>query len=102
MTAADASQRSAAKVEPVQGPIEKLKLLKNRKIYYSNQYIFLDHKEFTIVWHNVFLFILLHYYYLKALYGIFNFDPEFAKAAPVCKFVLAFLSFKRLIPKCVL
>lgn len=88
MTAADAPHRSAARVERVQSPIEKLKLLKNRKIYYSNQYIFLDHKEFTIVWHNVFLFILLHYYYLKALSGIFSLDPEFAKAAPICKCVV--------------
>lgn len=86
MTAVGATPNRSAKVEPVQGPIAKLKLLNNRKIYYSDKYIFLDHKEFTIVWHNVFLFILLHYYYLKALYGIFNFDPEFAKSAPVCKF----------------
>lgn len=84
MTAAGTAPTS--KVEPVQGPIQKLRLLKNRKIYYSDKYIFLDPKEFTIVWHNVFLFILLHYYYLKALYGIFTFDPEFAKSAPVGKF----------------
>lgn len=84
MTAAGVAP--SRKVEPVQGPIEKLKLLNNRKIYYSDKYIFLDHKEFTIVWHNVFLFILLHYYYLKALYGLYNFDPEFVKSAPICKF----------------
>ena len=72
-------------IKSIQNPMSKLKLIKNKKIYHSDKYIYLDPKEFSIVWHNVLLFIFLHSFYFLGLYGILTFDTDFAKCAPVCK-----------------
>lgn len=69
---------------------QKPKSLANKKIYYSDRYIYLSPSEFKIVWHNVLLFIFLHSFYLQALYGILTFDSDFAKCAPICKYTDCF------------
>lgn len=63
----------------------KPKQIEKKKIYYSDTYIYLDPNEFNIVWHNVLLFIFLHGFYFRALYGILTLDPDFFKCVPISK-----------------
>lgn len=77
---------SSSKIQSYQKPYTKLERLENKKIYYSDKYIYLDKKEFSIVWHNVGLFLFLHSCWFLGLYGVITMDPDFMKCAPICMF----------------
>lgn len=84
MTAANLETNNSSKIESLNENL-KPKLLPNKKVYYSDRYIYLDKSEFQIVWHNVALFIFLHTMWFLGLYGILTFDSEFVKCVPICK-----------------